>query len=33
MQQKLYQHFLPQEAGVFRNDKEKELQNPCPKYV
>ena len=33
MQQKLYQNFLPQEAGVFRNDKEKEAQNPRPKYV
>ena len=33
MQQKLYQYFLPQEAGVFGSDKEKEAQKPHPKYV
>ena len=31
MQQKLFQFFLPQEAGVFGNDIEKERQKPRPK--
>ena len=31
MQQKLFQFFLQQEAGVFGNKIGKELQNPLPK--
>ena len=31
MQQKLFQFFLSQEAGVFGNNIEKELQKPRPK--
>ena len=31
MQQKLFQFFLPQEAGAFRNNIEKEPQSPCQK--
>ena len=31
MQQKLFQYFLPQEAGVFGNNTEKKLQKPQPK--
>ena len=31
MQQKLFRFFLPQEAGAFGNNKEKELQKPQPK--
>ena len=31
MQQKLFQNFLPQEAGASGNNKEKESQKPYPK--
>ena len=31
MQQKLFLFFLPQEAGAFGNNKEKEMQKPRPK--
>ena len=31
MQQKLFQHFLPQEAGAFGNSIEKKPQKPHPK--
>ena len=31
MQQKLFQIFLPQEAGAFANNIEKESQKPRPK--
>ena len=31
MLQKLLQIFLPQEAGAFGNNKEKELEKPCSK--
>ena len=31
MQQKLFQYFLPQEAGVFGNNIERKLQKPHPK--
>ena len=31
MQQKLFQFFLPQEAGAFRNNIEKEPQSPYQK--
>ena len=31
MQQKLFQFFLPQQAGAFGNKIEKEPQEQCPK--
>ena len=31
MQQKLFQFFLPKQAGSFRNNLEKEPQKPQPK--
>ena len=31
MQQKLFNFFLPQEAGAFRNNIEKKSQKPRPK--
>ena len=27
-----FKNFLPQEAGAFGNDTEKEPQKPCPKF-